>query len=91
MLEPLAGLADWEVTVRLSNALGYPMNYTHPSEIMDEIAEQLTQIDAQLAVIDGQLGVVADAAARPDLGARPQARVQRSPLIMNVAVPSGPG
>ena len=22
----------------LSNALGYPMNYTHPSEIMDEIA-----------------------------------------------------
>ena len=22
----------------LSNALGYPMNYAHPSEIMDEIA-----------------------------------------------------
>ena len=22
----------------LSNALGYPMNYSHPSEIMDEIA-----------------------------------------------------
>jgi formate dehydrogenase major subunit len=38
VIEPLAGLADWEVTARLSNALGYPMNYTHPSQIMDEIA-----------------------------------------------------
>jgi formate dehydrogenase major subunit len=37
-MEPLAGLQDWEVTVRLSNALGYPMNYTHPSQIMEEIA-----------------------------------------------------
>ena len=35
----LAGKEDWEVTVALSNALGYPMNYKHPSEIMDEIAE----------------------------------------------------
>jgi len=38
VIEPLAGLADWEVTVRLANALGYPMHYHHPSEIMDEIA-----------------------------------------------------
>ena len=38
VMEPLAGLADWEVTVRLAKALGYPMNYSHPSEIMDEIA-----------------------------------------------------
>ena len=38
VIEPLAGLADWEVTVRLSNTLGYPMRYTHPSQIMDEIA-----------------------------------------------------
>ncbi|MBT0963469.1 formate dehydrogenase subunit alpha [Denitromonas iodatirespirans] len=37
-MPPMAGKADWEVTVALSNALGYPMNYTHPSEIMDEIA-----------------------------------------------------
>jgi formate dehydrogenase major subunit len=35
---PLAGLADWEATMALSNALGYPMDYKHPSEIMDEIA-----------------------------------------------------
>ncbi|MBI5619207.1 MAG: formate dehydrogenase subunit alpha [Gammaproteobacteria bacterium] len=38
VMRPLGGLADWEVTVALSNALGYPMNYRHPSEIMDEIA-----------------------------------------------------
>ena len=37
-IEPLAGLADWEATMALSKALGYPMNYRHPSEIMDEIA-----------------------------------------------------
>ena len=36
---PKAGLADWEVTMLLSNALGYEMNYSHPSEIMDEIAK----------------------------------------------------
>ncbi|HCT99133.1 MAG TPA: formate dehydrogenase subunit alpha [Methylococcaceae bacterium] len=38
VMRPLAGYADWEVTQMLSNALGYPMNYSHPSEIMDEIA-----------------------------------------------------
>jgi len=37
-MPPMAGMADWEVTVALSNALGYPMHYSHPSEIMDEIA-----------------------------------------------------
>ncbi|WNL42573.1 formate dehydrogenase subunit alpha [Halomonas sp. PAMB 3264] len=35
---PVAGKQDWEVTQDLANALGYPMNYAHPSEIMDEIA-----------------------------------------------------
>ncbi|HEX2493187.1 MAG TPA: formate dehydrogenase subunit alpha [Steroidobacter sp.] len=38
IMEPLAGLEDWEVTVRLAQALGYPMHYSHPSEIMEEIA-----------------------------------------------------
>ena len=38
VMEPLAGLADWEVTMRLANALGYPMHYDHPSQIMAEIA-----------------------------------------------------
>jgi formate dehydrogenase major subunit len=37
-MRPMAGYADWEVTQLLSNALGYPMNYKNPSEIMDEIA-----------------------------------------------------
>src|SRR5579864_3211849 len=37
-IPPLAGMADWEVTMALANALGVPMSYTHPSEIMDEIA-----------------------------------------------------
>jgi len=39
VMPPLAGLADWEVTIKLSNALGYPMSYRHPEEIMREIAE----------------------------------------------------
>ena len=38
VMPPLAGYEDWEVTQLLANALGYPMNYEHPSEIMDEIA-----------------------------------------------------
>jgi formate dehydrogenase major subunit len=38
VMSPKNGYADWEVTQRLSNALGYPMTYVHPSEIMDEIA-----------------------------------------------------
>ena len=38
VMSPLGGLADWEATVALSNALGFPMSYGHPSEIMDEIA-----------------------------------------------------
>ncbi|MGP1717130.1 MAG: formate dehydrogenase subunit alpha [Methylophilus sp.] len=33
-----AGLEDWEITARFSEALGYPMHYTHASDIMDEIA-----------------------------------------------------
>ena len=37
-MAPVGGLADWEITVALSNALGYPMHYNHASEIMDEIA-----------------------------------------------------
>ncbi len=38
VLEPSAGLQDWEITMRLANALGCPMHYTHPREIMAEIA-----------------------------------------------------
>jgi len=38
VMPPKAGLADWEVTVKLANALGYPMHYSHPEQIMAEIA-----------------------------------------------------
>ncbi|MDT8407609.1 MAG: formate dehydrogenase subunit alpha [Methylococcales bacterium] len=43
VMKPLAGKEDWQVTQDLANALGYPMNYNHPSEIMDEIARTTPQ------------------------------------------------
>ncbi len=39
VMTPRNGYADWEITQLLSNALGYPMNYAHPSEIMQEISQ----------------------------------------------------
>ena len=38
VMDPKSGHADWEITQLLANAMGYPMSYAHPSEIMDEIA-----------------------------------------------------
>ncbi|MDP3549116.1 MAG: formate dehydrogenase subunit alpha [Novosphingobium sp.] len=38
VMEPLNGYEDWEVTQELARAVGLDWNYTHPSEIMDEIA-----------------------------------------------------
>jgi formate dehydrogenase major subunit len=38
VMPPMAGYADWEVTVKLANALGLPLHYDHPREIMSEIA-----------------------------------------------------
>ncbi len=38
VMSPLNGLEDWEVTQKLAQALGLDWAYTHPSEIMDEIA-----------------------------------------------------
>ncbi|MBL8734098.1 MAG: formate dehydrogenase subunit alpha [Planctomycetes bacterium] len=38
VMPPLAGLADWEVTIAFAKALGHPMPYDHPSQIMAEIA-----------------------------------------------------
>jgi formate dehydrogenase major subunit len=37
-MAPLAGKADWETTIAFAAALGVPMDYSHPSEIMDEVA-----------------------------------------------------
>ena len=38
VMKPQSGYADWEITQLIAQAMGYPMHYTHPSEIMDEIA-----------------------------------------------------
>ncbi len=38
VMPPRAGLADWEITLAIAEAMGVPMQYAHPSEIMDEIA-----------------------------------------------------
>ncbi len=38
VMSPLNGLEDWEVTQALANAMGLGWSYSHPSEIMDEIA-----------------------------------------------------
>jgi formate dehydrogenase major subunit len=40
VVPPRAGLADWEITLKLAEAMGHPMPYAHPSEIMVEIARQ---------------------------------------------------
>ena len=37
VMAPKNGLADWEVTQKLAQAMGMDWNYAHPSEIMDEI------------------------------------------------------
>jgi formate dehydrogenase major subunit len=37
-MQPLSGMSEWEITSALSTAMGYPMHYDHPSQIMDEIA-----------------------------------------------------
>jgi formate dehydrogenase major subunit len=38
VMAPRNGMADWEITLALAKALGFPMHYDHPAEIMDEIA-----------------------------------------------------
>jgi len=38
VIEPRAGMGDWEVTQAIANAMGYKMDYAHPAEIMAEIA-----------------------------------------------------
>jgi formate dehydrogenase major subunit len=38
VMAPRNGYADWEVTLMLARAMGADWNYTHPGQIMDEIA-----------------------------------------------------
>jgi formate dehydrogenase major subunit len=58
VMKPKSGYADWEITQLLSNAMGFPMSYKHPSEIMDEIARLTpTFTDMSFELID-KLGSV---------------------------------
>ena len=38
VMAPRSGKHEWQVACELATAMGYPMDYAHPSEIMDEIA-----------------------------------------------------
>jgi NADH:ubiquinone oxidoreductase subunit F (NADH-binding) len=38
-MSPLNGYADWEITQLIAQAVGLKWNYSHPSQIMDEIAQ----------------------------------------------------
>jgi len=38
VMAPRNGKADWEITQDLARAMGLDWNYTHPSQVMDEIA-----------------------------------------------------
>ena len=38
VMQPQTGLFEWQVTQKLTQALGYPMNYSCAAEIMQEIA-----------------------------------------------------
>ncbi|MGI9238164.1 MAG: molybdopterin oxidoreductase family protein, partial [Woeseiaceae bacterium] len=38
VVEPLAGYQDWEVKVKLMNAMGYDCEYAHAGEVLDELA-----------------------------------------------------
>ncbi len=38
VMAPKNGYGDWEITLMIAKAMGYEMDYNHPSEIMDEIA-----------------------------------------------------
>ncbi|WP_033069141.1 formate dehydrogenase subunit alpha [Thalassospira australica] len=38
VMTPMNGFADWEVTQNLARAMGLDWNYTHPSQVMAEIA-----------------------------------------------------
>ncbi|MEZ6230058.1 MAG: formate dehydrogenase subunit alpha [Candidatus Brocadiaceae bacterium] len=46
--QPEGTRPDWEIMCLIANAMGYPVHYNHPSEIMDEIA----RLTPEMAGID---------------------------------------
>ncbi len=43
---------DWQILCRVSAAMGYPMNYSHPGEIFDEMAVPDTQLRRPILCAD---------------------------------------
>ncbi|HEX4389009.1 MAG TPA: formate dehydrogenase subunit alpha [Steroidobacteraceae bacterium] len=58
VMEPLGGYEDWQITCLLSNALGYPMHYDHPSQIMEEIARLTPTFEGVTYEKLGRLGSI---------------------------------
>jgi formate dehydrogenase major subunit len=38
VMKPKSAMHEWEIVCQIATAMGYPMSYDHPSQIMDEIA-----------------------------------------------------
>ncbi len=38
VMKPKSGQHEWDIVCKIATAMGYPMHYDHPSQIMDEIA-----------------------------------------------------
>jgi formate dehydrogenase major subunit len=38
VMKPKNGMHEWDIVCRIATAMGYPMRYDHPGQIMDEIA-----------------------------------------------------
>jgi len=38
VMKPKSGRHEWDIVCQVATAMGYPMHYDHPSQIMDEIA-----------------------------------------------------
>ena len=38
VMQPKTGKHEWQIVCEVAQAMGYPMSYDHPSQIMDEIA-----------------------------------------------------
>jgi formate dehydrogenase major subunit len=38
VMKPKTGKHEWQIVCEIATAMGYPMHYDHPSQIMDEIA-----------------------------------------------------
>ncbi|MCK4723634.1 MAG: molybdopterin-dependent oxidoreductase, partial [Dehalococcoidia bacterium] len=53
-IDPLGdSLPDWEIILQLAKKMGYPMPYSSPHEIMDEI-EELVPLYQRLAYVDSE-------------------------------------